>query len=76
MNDLGRWAIGLGTLLALIGGILLLLGRFVNLGQLPGDISIDRPWLSFRFPIVTSIVVSFDSCTAPVGLRCRPARIL
>ena len=40
MNSLGRLLLGLGVLLALAGGLILLLGRAgLDLGHLPGDFS-------------------------------------
>jgi hypothetical protein len=57
-DQIGRWLIGLGALLALVGVVVLALGRFVKLGALPGDIRVDRPNVSVRFPLVTSILLS------------------
>jgi hypothetical protein len=55
----------LGTLLIVIGGIVLVLGvgllaadRIPWLGRLPGDLVVRRGPVTFYFPIVTSIVVS------------------
>lgn len=59
MNDPGRLLVGGGLLLAVLGGLVMLLGRLgIPLGRLPGDISIQRPGVSFYFPVTTSIIVS------------------
>jgi hypothetical protein len=34
------------------------LGRFIHLGRLPGDISVEKGNFKFYFPIVTCIVIS------------------
>ena len=57
VNDLGKTVIGLGLLLVVVGGVMLIGGKF-GLGRLPGDIAIKRGNTSFYFPIVTSILVS------------------
>ncbi len=58
MSDLGRLLIVLGVLIALVGVVLVLLGRFPWAGRLPGDIVIRRGNWTFYFPIVTSLLVS------------------
>jgi len=51
--------LGLGLLLALIGGAILLAGRAgLPLGRLPGDISYKGKNVSFYFPLGTSILIS------------------
>lgn len=50
--------IGLGLTIALVGVVLLLVGKVPWLGRLPGDIAIERDNFSFYFPITTSILVS------------------
>ena len=47
-----------GVVIALVGGLLLLLGKIPFLGRLPGDIVIRRDNWSFYFPLTTSIVIS------------------
>jgi hypothetical protein len=44
--------------LALLGGVLLLVGQMPFLGRLPGDIVIRRQNWSLYFPLTTSIVIS------------------
>ncbi len=51
--------LGLGLLLALIGGAILLAGRIgLPLGRLPGDISYKGKNVSFYSPLGTSILIS------------------
>ena len=54
-----------GKLLAILGGVILLLGLALWsgfgaswLGRLPGDIRIERGQSTFYFPIVTCIIIS------------------
>lgn len=59
MNELGKALFGLGILLALIGAVLMLAGRFgVPLGRLPGDFAWRGKNVSFYFPLGTSILIS------------------
>lgn len=58
MAGLGKTLIALGMLLVVIGIVFLLAGRVPWLGNLPGDISIQRGRYSFYFPITTCILVS------------------
>ena len=56
---LGRMLIFMGAVLALFGGLLLLLSRLNLSGPLlPGDIVIRRPGLVIYIPIATSILLS------------------
>ena len=55
----------IGKLLAIFGGLILLLGLALWsgfgagwLGRLPGDIRIEREHSAFYFPIVTCIIMS------------------
>lgn len=58
MNDLGKLLVIAGLTVAVIG--LVLWSGFGRgwLGRLPGDINYRRENFSFRFPIVTCILVS------------------
>jgi len=47
-----------GIVLALLGGLLLVVGRIPLLGRLPGDIVIERGNFTFYFPLATSILIS------------------
>ena len=55
---LGKILILMGAFMALIGGILLLVGKVPYLGKLPGDITIQKKNFTFYFPLATSIVIS------------------
>lgn len=56
--DLARALILAGAVLALLGVLLGALGRFVNLGRLPGDIHIRKGNFTFYFPIATCLLLS------------------
>ncbi len=58
MEELGKWLLLFGVLLAVIGGIILLIGKVPWLGRLPGDIVIQRDNYSCLFPLATSLVLS------------------
>jgi Protein of unknown function (DUF2905) len=59
MNELGKLLLGVGLFLVLIGGLILLAGRFgLPLGRLPGDLSYRGKNVSVFFPIGTSILIS------------------
>jgi len=56
---IGKWVMVAGLALALVGGVLWLLGKAgLPLGRLPGDIRIERGHVSLHFPIVTCILIS------------------
>ena len=54
MSDIGRTLLIFGVVLVVVGGALMLFGRF----QLPGDLTIRRGSLTVYIPIATSIVLS------------------
>jgi hypothetical protein len=59
MNELGKALLGLGLLLAGVGAVLMLAGRFgLPLGRLPGDFVHRGKNVSFYFPLGTSILIS------------------
>jgi hypothetical protein len=58
MDDIGRLLIIFGVLIAIIGGVLLLVGRVPFLGRLPGDISFSQGGFTCFFPLATSIILS------------------
>jgi len=59
MQDVGRWLVGMGLLIAAIGALILLAGRVgLPLGRLPGDFSYKGRNISFYFPLGTSILIS------------------
>ncbi len=56
-ENIGRFLLIAGGILAAVGFIFLVLGRF-GLGRLPGDILIKRENLTIYFPITTMIIIS------------------
>jgi len=58
LQSMGRLLVLMGVVIAVLGGLLLLLGKLPWLGRLPGDIHIEREGFSCYFPIVTCIVLS------------------
>jgi hypothetical protein len=58
MTGLGKALIYFGLILVVVGVILSFAGKLPWLGQLPGDISIQRERFSFYFPITTCILIS------------------
>ena len=54
MQDIGRLLLVFGVLLALIGGALMLFGRF----HLPGDVTFRSGGVTFYIPIAASIILS------------------
>jgi hypothetical protein len=58
LDDLGRTLLLIGVLIAVVGGVLLLIGQVPWLGHLPGDISIERGNFRFYAPIATSLLIS------------------
>jgi hypothetical protein len=57
-SDLGRLLIIAGLLLAGIGLLLTLGGKFNFLGRLPGDIRITRENFTFLFPLGSCLLIS------------------
>ncbi|MBN1581294.1 MAG: DUF2905 domain-containing protein [Anaerolineae bacterium] len=57
-SQLGKLLVFLGVSIAVVGGVLLLLSKIPWLGQLPGDIRIERKGFSCFFPLATSIIIS------------------
>ena len=58
MPELGKILIVLGIAIVVLGVLLTFGGRIPWLGNLPGDIHIQRGRFSFYFPIITCIVIS------------------
>jgi hypothetical protein len=65
LSHIGKTIILIGLVVAVIGGLIILLGKlpgwgeaFRWIGKLPGDISIQREHFTFYFPLTTSIVIS------------------
>ncbi|TYP68670.1 DUF2905 domain-containing protein [Paenibacillus methanolicus] len=58
MGTIPKLLILAGAALIVIGLLWALLGRFLPLGRLPGDIAIEKEGFAFYFPVVTCIVIS------------------
>jgi len=58
LQPLGRLLLVAGLVLAIAGGLLMLGPRIPFLGQLPGDIRIERENLVLFIPLGTMLVVS------------------
>ena len=58
-SETGKWIIGIGTIIILIGIIIYFFHDKLNwIGRLPGDIRIERENFNFYFPITTMILFS------------------
>ena len=57
-TDPGRLLLYMGLGLAVLGGLVVLLGRVVDLGNLPGDLLYEGDNVRVYVPIVTMIVLS------------------
>jgi len=58
MNELGKFLVVAGVVLAVIGGLLWSGVGKGWLGRLPGDIHYTRDNFSFHFPLVTCLLLS------------------
>jgi len=58
MNDLGKFLVLVGLMLALVGALLWSGFGKGWLGRLPGDIHYTRDNFSFHFPLVTCLLIS------------------
>ena len=54
----GKLLILFGIVLALLGGLLLVVGKIPLIGRLPGDIYIRKGDFTLYFPLTTSILIS------------------
>ena len=57
-GGIGKTLMLLGVVLFVLGGLLTFAGKIPWLGNLPGDIHIQRKNFQFYFPLGTSIVLS------------------
>jgi hypothetical protein len=59
-GTIGKFLIAIGLLIATLGVLLVVAGRFpgLRIGRLPGDIYIERDGFRFYFPLMTSILIS------------------
>ncbi len=55
---IGRWVFIFGISLAVVGGILWLLGKIPGLQELPGTIKIETSGMTCLIPLLASIVLS------------------
>jgi H+/Cl- antiporter ClcA len=58
MTGLGRVFIYLGIIFVVIGVAITLAGKIPWLGNLPGDLTIQRGRFTFYFPLATCLLVS------------------
>jgi hypothetical protein len=58
LPQLGKTLMVMGIVIACVGALLMLSGKFPWLGRLPGDIHIRRENFSFYFPLATSLLIS------------------
>lgn len=58
MNLVAKGLIFIGLACVVVGLILLIAGRYLPLGRLPGDIVVEKNGFRIYFPIVTCIVLS------------------
>jgi hypothetical protein len=57
-GELGKWLVIAGLGLALLGGVMWLLGRLPFFGNLPGDIRIQTQNFTCFFPLASMIILS------------------
>lgn len=55
---IGKFLIIAGSVIVVIGALILLSGKVPWLGRLPGDIIVQRKNFAFYFPLATSILLS------------------
>jgi uncharacterized membrane protein YidH (DUF202 family) len=58
MAEFGKTLIYIGIVLVILGVIFSAAGKLSWLGNLPGDITIQRERFTFYFPLTTCIVIS------------------
>jgi len=57
-GELGKWLVIAGLGLALLGGVMWLLGRIPFFGNLPGDVRVQTQNFGCFFPLASMIVLS------------------
>ena len=57
LDDIGRALVGIGAVIAVLGGVLILAGR-ADLGQLPGDFSFGGDGVRVYVPLATCLALS------------------
>ncbi|HVX15157.1 MAG TPA: DUF2905 domain-containing protein [Pirellulales bacterium] len=58
MSPIARGLIATGLLLVVLGVVWQVVGRYLPLGRLPGDVVVDREHFGFYFPVATCILIS------------------
>ncbi len=58
MNEIGKLLIFMGLILVVVGALLLLFGKVLPLGKLPGDIYIKKDNFTVYIPITSAILLS------------------
>ena len=59
MIDIGKAHLAIGIVIVLVGGLLILAGRFgLPIGRLPGDIAYRGKNVSVYFPLATCLLIS------------------
>ena len=58
MQDFGKLLFLMGLVLALVGILIMYMGKIPWIGRLPGDILIQRKSFTFYFPLATGILIS------------------
>lgn len=58
MNPVAKMLIIGGIVLVAIGLLWAVVGKFLPLGRLPGDVVVEKENFKFYFPVVTCIVIS------------------
>jgi Protein of unknown function (DUF2905) len=60
MESIGKLLVGVGVVILILGIVLWLFGDKLGwVGNLPGDIKIERPGFSLYLPITTMLLFSF-----------------
>jgi hypothetical protein len=60
MENIGKLIFGIGIILVVVGlGFWLFADKLGWVGNLPGDIKIERPGFSLYFPVATMLLISF-----------------
>jgi hypothetical protein len=57
-ETIGKLMMALGAALLLLGGLLWVLSKVPFLGNLPGDLRIERPGFTCLIPLASSIILS------------------
>lgn len=59
MEHIGKYIVGLGVLLIMVGLVLWLMGDKMNwIGRLPGDIRIEKENFKLYIPLTTMLLIS------------------